>query len=110
MSTIIVTDPKALIADIVDRHAEAMLTELQAEGIDPVGIAGGIMLAAQDKKSLSPCHVFMLIQPGLKTANGDTVPAAEFVADMAHAMLRSFNANHLTQHRHQRMRARDKKV
>jgi len=65
---------------IVEKHMEALLRELQRSGFpDAVGVAGGVVLNGQ-------CHVFFVMDDNVVR---DGVPAdgQEFLGDVARVML-----------------------
>jgi len=67
---------------IVDKHANALLTELDAAGFDPIGVTGGVVFHATPEQNGSPCDVVM---DGVST-NGEAFSPDSFIADVADAM------------------------
>lgn len=70
---------------IVEKHAQALLDELNEIGVDALGVAGGIVMGASVPGSGSPCHVFFVLGEDVGTVTGECSGAA-FVRDVAKAM------------------------
>jgi hypothetical protein len=80
------TGEEATRIRIVDAHAAAMLAEMRKEGVDALGVAGGVVIAASDPRSGSQCHVFVQMRPDITTSNGPADPMA-FMTDVAYTMI-----------------------
>ena len=74
--------------EIVDRHMKLLLDELKATGVDTIGVAGGIVIAAPSGNP-SDCHVFFLVEAKVVTQDGRPINTDAFLADVAGTMLRS---------------------
>lgn len=73
-------------ARIVDKHAAALLDELIANGIDALGVAGGIVI---NMGSDSACHVFYVMCDDIACASGGPPEPQVFLDDVARSMLQS---------------------
>ena len=78
---------KTKLVRIIDRHIEAMLEELKANGIKTAGIAGGIMLVAKTiKVKGSICHTFVLADSNFTLRDGAPMTIEGLVTDIANSL------------------------
>ena len=83
-------EQEALRIALVEKHVEAMLDEMRSNGIDALGAAGGVLLAAGPGQSA--CHVFFVIDGDVVMGDGKPVDSAMFLRDVAETMLRDAQA------------------
>lgn len=74
--------------EIINRHSTALLSELRANGIPAIGLAGGVMLAERAASGGSMCHTFYVVDTGAVPEGTDTkFDLDAFVYEVARIML-----------------------
>jgi hypothetical protein len=83
---------------IVEKHTEGLMRDLQEAGYDTIGIAGGIVLGAEEGQDSSRCHVFCMLSPTATTDGETPIDGRLFLHEVAETMLhgRSVTANLVT--------------
>ena len=79
---------------IVEKHAQALLDELDRRGFEPVGVGGSIVLRRMEPGERvsgggpgNPAHVFVLVQPGVTSEDGRPLDGQAFLTDCARTMV-----------------------
>lgn len=67
---------------IIEKHANSLMAELRGMGLNPVGIAGGVVFDNADH-----AHVFFVADDGIYPVNGGPFDGGKFIRDVASTML-----------------------